>query len=236
MIRVLIVDDMETFRDRFNDILSADSAFDIVGMANSGEEAVAIALEKEPDIILMDVVMETNTAGTDAAKKITEQLPETKIIFITVMDDDATVLKAYQTGAADYLPKNAPEEEVVSAIHAAYNNQSPIRPAVADRLRREFKKLLDKEESVLYTVNVVRKLTPMELDILLLLCENRSRSEIAQLRCIELSTVKTHVGNLLKKFHQENTHDMVAMLRRTQVDELLRRSLSEEDTARTKFN
>jgi DNA-binding NarL/FixJ family response regulator len=233
---VLIVDDMETFRDRFNDILAATGSFEVVGMAASGKEAVAIALDEEPDIILMDVVMETNTAGTDAAERIGELLPNTKVIFITVMDDDQTVLKAYQTGAADYLPKNAPEEEVVGAIHAAYQNQSPIRPAVADRLRREFKKLLAKEESVVYAVNVVRKLTPMELDILLLLCENRTRSEIAQLRCVELSTVKTHVGNLLKKFHQESTHDLVAMLRRTQVDELLRRSLSAEDANGTKLN
>jgi DNA-binding NarL/FixJ family response regulator len=222
---------METFRDRFYDILASEAAFEVVGMTGTGEEAVAIALVKKPDIILMDVVMETNTAGTDAARRISEQLPETKIIFITVMDDDQTVLKAYQTGAADYLPKNAPEEEVVSAIHAAYHNQSPIRPAVADRLRREFKKLLAKEESVVYAVSVVRKLTPMELDILLLLCENRTRSEIAQCRCVELSTVKTHVGNLLKKFRQESTHDLVAMLRRTQVDELLRRSLSVEDNS-----
>jgi len=226
VIRVLIVDDMETFRDRFDEILTADGAFEVVGLAASGEEAVSIALDKQPDIILMDVVMETNTAGTDAAEKISERLPNSKIIFITVMDDDETVLKAYRTGAADYLPKNAPEEEVIGAVHAAYNNQSPIRPAVANRLRSEFKKMLAKEDNVVYTLNIIRKLTPMELDILLLLCENRTRTEIAQLKCVEMSTIKTHVGSILRKFQKESTSDLVALLRNTQVDELLRRSLS----------
>ena len=217
---------METFRDRFDEILTADGAFEVVGLAASGEEAVSIALDKQPDIILMDVVMETNTAGTDAAEKISERLPNSKIIFITVMDDDETVLKAYRTGAADYLPKNAPEEEVIGAVHAAYNNQSPIRPAVANRLRSEFKKMLAKEDNVVYTLNIIRKLTPMELDILLLLCENRTRTEIAQLKCVEMSTIKTHVGSILRKFQKESTSDLVALLRNTQVDELLRRSLS----------
>lgn len=225
MVRILIVDDMETFRDRFNEILSTVETFEVVGLAATGEEAVEIALKQRPDVILMDVVMETNSAGTDAAKIINMHLPDTKIIFITVMEDDETVLKAYRHGAVDYLPKNAPEEDVLGAVQAAYDNRSPIRPAVADRLRSEFKKMQANEDNVINLLNVIRKLTPMELDILLLLCEGRTRNDIARLKCVEMSTVKTHIGSILKKFNKEQTSDLVALLRQTKMDELLRRSL-----------
>jgi len=224
LIRVLIVDDMPSFRERFEEILGADERIRIAGLAASGREAVELALRQQPHVILMDVVMETKTAGIDATRLISEQLPETKIIFITVLEDEKTILNAFQTGVVDYLGKNAPPDEVIGAVHAAFEDRSPIRPLVAEKIRREFRKIRKQEENLLFVLNIVRKLTPVELDILLLLCDNNNRSEIARMRCIELCTIKTHISNLLKKFNQVNTHDLVTMLKQMQIIELLKRT------------
>jgi DNA-binding NarL/FixJ family response regulator len=105
MIRVLVVDDLETFREHFRDILEKDPSIRLIGMAASGEEAVRMALKERPDVILMDVIMENDRAGITAAKRISENLSSVKIIMLTVLEDDETIYNAFQIGAVDYLLK-----------------------------------------------------------------------------------------------------------------------------------
>jgi len=225
-IRVLIVDDIITFRERFYNLLTTDDKIKIVGMASSGHEAVEIALKEKPDVILMDVMMEDDTAGIEAAQKINEALPDVKIIISTVLEDDETVFNAFQTGAVDYLLKDSNAEEVLNAVHAAYIDKSPIRPYIARKIRKEFKKMRRYQDSLFSTFGILTKLTNVELDILLLLCEGRKREDIARLRCIEISTVKTHISNLLKKFDKKNTSEIVSMLKKMEMIELIKQGIN----------
>jgi NarL family two-component system response regulator LiaR len=225
MIRVLIVDDIETFRERFRDVLEQDPSIRVVGAASSGEEAVHLALKERPDVILMDVIMEDDRAGITSAMRITEALSSVKIIMSTVLEDDETVYNAFQIGAVDYLLKNARPEEVLTAVKAAYNDQSTPSPFVAKKLRREFKTLRGYQDTIKLALNIIRELTQVELDVLLLLCDGKSRGDIAHLRCIELSTVKTHIGNILRKLAMKNSHDVVALLKKNQALDLLKQSL-----------
>lgn len=225
MIRVLIVDDMETFRERFREVLSSDPAIKVVGLAASGEEAVSIAFRQRPDVILMDVIMENDRAGINAAMEICSALNSVKIIMSTVLEDDETVFHAFQIGAVDYLLKNAQPEEILSAVKSAYIDQSVLSPLIAKKLRKEFVNLRGNQDSIKFILHIVRVLTQVELDILLLLCDGKSRNEISHIRCIELSTVKTHIGNILKKLDMKTSNDIVKILRNSQSIDLLRQSI-----------
>lgn len=225
MIRVLIVDDMETFRERFREVLSSDPTIEVVGTASSGEEAVSIAFKQRPDVILMDVIMENDRAGITAATQICAALSSVKIIMSTVLEDDETVFNAFQIGAVDYLLKNAQPDEILSAVKLAYIDQSTPSPLIAKKLRREFVNLRGSQESIKLILHIVRVLTQVELDILLLLCDGRSRNEISHIRCIELSTVKTHIGSILKKLEMKTSSDIVKILKSSQSIDLLRQSI-----------
>ncbi len=225
MIRVLIVDDMETFRERFREVLSSDPAIEVVGTACSGEEAVSIAFKQRPDVVLMDVIMEDDRAGITAATQICAALSSVKIIMSTVLEDDETVFNAFQIGAVDYLLKNAQPEEILSAVKLAYIDQSTPSPLIAKKLRKEFVNLRGNQESIKLILHIVRVLTQVELDILLLLCDGRNRNEISHIRCIELSTVKTHIGSILKKLEMKTSSDIVKILKNSQSIELLRQSI-----------
>jgi len=225
MIRVLVVDDLETFREHFRDILEKDPSIRLIGMATSGEEAVRMALKERPDVILMDVIMENDRAGITAAKRISENLSSVKIIMLTVLEDDETIYNAFQIGAVDYLLKNARPEEIIAAIKAAYDDKSIPSPLIAKKIRKEFKALRDYQNTINVTINIIRELTRVELDILLLLCEGKKRSEIAELRCIELSTVKTHIRNILRKLNMKSSQQILSFIKNTQILELLRQSI-----------
>jgi DNA-binding NarL/FixJ family response regulator len=225
MIRVLIVDDMETFRERFREVLSNDPAIEVVGTASSGEEAVSIAFRQRPDVVLMDVIMENDRAGITAAMQICAALSSVKIIMSTILEDDETVFNAFQIGAVDYLLKNAQPDEILSAVKSAYIDQSTPSPLIAKKLRKEFVNLRGNQESIKLILHIVRVLTQVELDILLLLCDGKNRNEISHIRCIELSTVKTHIGSILKKLDMKTSSEVVKVLKSSQSIDLLRQSI-----------
>lgn len=225
MIRVLIADDMETFRERFREVVSSDPEMTVVGVASSGEEAEAIAFRQRPDVILMDVVMENDRAGIVSAMRICAALSSVKIIMSTVLEDDETVFNAFQIGAVDYLLKNAQPHEILSSIKSAYIDQSTLSPLISKKLRKEFVNLRSHQESIGFIVHIVRVLTQVELDIVLLLCDGKSRNEISNIRCIELSTVKTHIGSILRKLEMKNSGEVVKALRNSQSLDLLRKSI-----------
>ena len=225
MIRVLIVDDMETFRERFREVLSNDPAIEVVGTASSGEEAVSIAFRQRPDVVLMDVIMENDRAGITAAMQICAALSSVKIIMSTILEDDETVFNAFQIGAVDYLLKNAQPDEILSAVKSAYIDQSTPSPLIAKKLRKEFVNLRGNQESIKLILHIVRVLTQVELDILLLLCDGKNRNEISYIRCIELSTVKTHIGSILKKLDMKTSSEVVKVLKSSQSIDLLRQSI-----------
>lgn len=228
-IRVLIVDDVETFRERFFEVLSTDNRIEVVGLASSADEAVEITIKKRPDIILMDIIMEDDTAGIRASLKINEKLPEVKIIISTVLDDDETVFNSFQTGAVDYLLKNATEDEVRNAVIAAYNDRSPIRPMIAKKIRKEFKKMRNYQESIIYTLGIIRSLTRCELNILLMLCDGKSRKDISYIMCVEMSTVKTHINRILKKFEMKNTSEVVSLLKKMCIIDIIKQGVKGEN-------
>lgn len=220
-IKVLIAEDMEPIRRKYVKIINASEDLEIVSDVGTGKEAVEEASKTAPDVILMDIEMETPDAGIRATQKILQERPDTRIIILTVYEEDELIFTAFQLGVCDYILKNASSEEIVRSIHNAYENNCPLRPEIASRILGEFKRVRSYETSFLYAVNIVSSLTTTELEILGLLLEGKSRREICQLRQVEMSTVKTQIHNILQKFDKKTMDEVVEMIHKMNLDDFI---------------
>lgn len=186
-IRVLIVDDHAVVRQGLNMFLSRDPELEIIGEANNGQEAVARVAELAPDVVLMDLVMPVMD-GIAAIKIIRSQHPETEVVALTSVLEDAAVIGAVRAGAIGYLLKDAEADELRRVIKAAAAGQVQLSPQAAERLMREIR-----------APDSPEKLTEREAEVLRLLAMGKANKEIARALTISETTVKTHVSNILAK-------------------------------------
>ena len=208
MIKVLIAEDMPALLKKYQRLLEKDSELEVVAAVQNGYEAVMKTVLCQPDVILMDIEMETRTAGLDAASQILSQYPEVKIIILTSYEDDENVFQAFKLGVSDYVLKNSKQEELITCVKDAYAGRSPIRPVIAEKIRREFQRVKQSEDSFL----LVTQLTQTEIDILDLLRQGYERSEICSMRCVEMTTLKRHIHNILKKFDLDSMAEVVKLV------------------------
>lgn len=228
MIHVLIAEDMPALLRKYKRELEKESGIEVAASVQSGYEAVIQTALLRPDVVLMDIEMETRTAGLDAARQILSKLPDTKIVILTVYEDDESVFQAFQLGVSDYVLKNSTHDELVACIRDAYFGRSPIRPVIAEKIRREFQRAKTSEQSLLFNLQIISQLTPTELDLLNLLNQGLSRQEICDLRCIVPSTLKTHIHNVLKKFDKQSAAEVISQLNALHIFEYLNRGKQDQ--------
>jgi DNA-binding NarL/FixJ family response regulator len=186
-IRILIADDHSVVRQGLRMFLSLDGELEVVGEAADGAEAVRLAHELKPDIVLMDVLMPVMD-GITATNEIRQQLPDTEVIALTSVLEDASVVGAIKAGAIGYLLKDTQSDELRRMIKAAAAGQVQLSPQAAARLVREVR-APDSPEA----------LTERETDVLRLIAQGKANKEIAAALTIGEKTVKTHVSNILMK-------------------------------------
>jgi len=206
VIRVLIADDQALFRRGLYVVLGTEDHIEVVAEAENGEEAVAKAVELAPDVVLMDVRM-PRINGIEAARQINLQVPTTRILMLTVSDEEDDLYEAIKAGANGYLLKEISVEEVAEAIRAVVQGQSLISPSMASKLLNEFNSLAKKaEERQQYPAPA---LTSRELEVLKLVAKGMSNREIADELYISENTVKNHVRNILEKLHLHSRMEAV---------------------------
>src|SRR5699024_1271954 len=190
MIKLLIVDDHEMVRLGLTSYFSVLDDIEVIGEAENGADGVKMALRDYPDVILMDLVMETMD-GIEATEVILKEWPEAKILILTSFLDDEKVYPAMEAGASGYLLKTSSASDIPKAIRRTYSGEAIIEEAVSEKL--------EEKEKNGDTRRLHEDLTSRELEVLHLIADGLSNQEIADQLFITLKTVKTHVSNILSK-------------------------------------
>ncbi|MCK9932612.1 response regulator transcription factor [Frankia sp. Mgl5] len=205
-IRVLVVDDHELFLQGLQTVLETEEDISVVGRAADGQEALTLASGTTPDIVLMDVRM-PGRDGIAAAGAIKRAVPRTRIVMLTVSDEESDLFEAIKAGAVGYLLKSIPPHEVADAVRAVHNGQSLISPSMASKLMVEFATMARGGED--RPRAHAPHLTARELEVLKLVAEGRANREIARKLFISENTVKNHVRNILDKLQLHSRMEAV---------------------------
>jgi DNA-binding NarL/FixJ family response regulator len=192
--RILIVDDHPLTRDALAALLK-QNGFDVVGQAGGGEEAIALAGELEPDLVLLDLSM-PDMDGLTALPKLRDAAPSTEVVVLTASEDEDNLLGAIRGGAAGYLLKSEPPERIVAFLRGVAQGEAALSGAVARRLLDQVR---EGGGRTVVPESVAQALTARELEVLLLLDRHLGTEEIAQRLFISEHTVRSHVKSLLAK-------------------------------------
>ena len=203
-VRVVIVDDQELFRRGLTMLLAAEDDIDVVGEAADGEEATRLAATIAPDVILMDVRM-PKQSGIEACVAIKAASPTTKIVMLTVSDEEADLYEAVKNGASGYLLKDSSIEQVAQAVRVVADGQSLISPSMAVKLIDEFKALSRPDPAG----SAALRITDRELQVLRLVATGLNNRDIAAELFISENTVKNHVRNILEKLQLHSRMEAV---------------------------
>jgi DNA-binding NarL/FixJ family response regulator len=203
-IRVLVVDDQELFRRGLTMLLTVEPGIDVVGEAGDGIEGTNLATSTTPDVVLLDIRM-PKRSGIEACRAIKDVVPSTKIIMLTVSDEEADLYEAVKSGAAGYLLKDSSIEEVAQAVRVVADGQSLISPSMAVKLIDEFKQMSRPDRNQVPGL----RLTERELEVLRLVAKGMNNREIAKQLFISENTVKNHVRNLLEKLQLHSRMEAV---------------------------
>ncbi|TCL74166.1 two-component system vancomycin resistance associated response regulator VraR [Hydrogenispora ethanolica] len=212
VIRVVVAEDMAVLREYFTGIINENEDMKVVGEAGRGEEVFAILETVEADVLLTDIEMAERFDGIRTAEILRRIYPQLRVVFLTVHEDNETIFGAYEAGAIDYVFKTAPAEEIVESIRLAHQNRSPIRPEVADKIRSEFSRIRKNESDIINAVNIMSLFSQSEREIIKLLIEQRKIREIARIRCVEVSTIKSQIGIILRKCNMKRTKNLVQLI------------------------
>ncbi len=193
-VSVLIVDDHEVVRQGVRAYLGAQAEFEVLGEADSGAAAVALAEEHVPDVVLMDLIM-PGMDGVEATRRVKNVSPRTQIVVLTSYHEDEHIFPALQAGAISYVLKDLGMEELADAILKAAKGEATLHPRVASRVIRELRGSKSDE------VNPYSELTNREMEVLRLIAGGMSNSRIAKELVVSEYTVKGHVSNILSKLH-----------------------------------
>jgi DNA-binding NarL/FixJ family response regulator len=196
-VRLLIVDDQELVRTGFRLFLETQDDLEVVGEAGDGEEAIELARELRPDVILMDIRM-PRMDGVEATARLTAARiePPPRVLVLTTFDLDEYVFGALRAGAAGFLLKDAPRERLLEAIRVVHGGDALLSPSITRRLIEDFATRTDPLEP---PTAVLEQLTPREREVLILVARGLSNGEIAKRLVVTEATVKSHVGSILMK-------------------------------------
>lgn len=202
LIRTLIVDDHNLVRHGIQSMLQGVEGIKVVGEALSGEDAVKLAREVRPDVVLMDLKM-PGIGGLEATRKLLRIDPDIKVLVVTVCDDDIFPARLLQAGASGYLTKGAKKEELIQAIRSVHAGQRYISPAIAQQLA--FKHLTDSDDSP------IESLSERELQVMLMIVNGLRPAEISEKLCLSPKTVNSYRYRLFDKLKVKNDVELTLL-------------------------
>ncbi len=213
---IVIIDDHQLFREGVKRILDFEASFDVVAEGDDGSQAMNLVEEYNPDVVIMDINM-PNINGIEATKMLIDHYPETKVIILSIHDDENYVQHALKTGAQGYLLKEMDADALIEAVHVVANGGSYLHPRVTHNLVKEYRRLVAEENSGHDSMQApeIRRplhlLTKRECEVLQLLADGQSNRTIGESLYISEKTVKNHVSNILQKMNVNDRTQAVVL-------------------------
>ncbi|HZG15357.1 MAG TPA: response regulator transcription factor [Candidatus Bathyarchaeia archaeon] len=222
-ISIILVDDHQLFRDGVKRILEMEGDFRIVGEGSDGADAIRLAGDLQPDVVLMDINM-PNINGVTAAEDVVTVSPKSRVIILSIHDDEGYVYRTLRNGASGYLLKDMGTTDLVEAVRVVARGGAYIHPKVTGKLIDEFRRLSEQEEmyerapisdeSISVDPTLIDSLTRREREVLQLMAEGKSNRAIGEFLFISEKTVKNHVSSILQKLNvQDRTQAVVISIK-----------------------
>jgi len=220
--KIVIIDDHQLFREGVKRILDFEKSFEVVAEGDDGNQAVNIVEEFQPDVVIMDINMPSMN-GVEATRQLIERYPDSKVIILSIHDDENYVTHALQTGASGYLLKEMDADALVEAVKVVADGGSYLHPKVTHNLVREYRRLAGEGGGGYVANSDVRRplhlLTRRECEVLQLLTDGKSNRGIGEALFISEKTVKNHVSNILQKMNvNDRTQAVVEAIKKGWVE------------------
>lgn len=217
--KVVLADDHQLFREGVKRIIDLESDMEVVAECSDGDEVTTVCRNLNPDVVLMDINM-PNVNGVEATQCVRDTCPNTRVIILSIHDDEAYVFETLRTGASGYLLKDMEAEDLIEAVRMVAQGNAYIHPKVTGKLIDEFRRLSDQEGAVnsFRTIDMSEDwrnlLTRREMEVLKLMAEGRSNRAIGEYLFISEKTVKNHVSSVLQKMDvQDRTQAVVTAIK-----------------------
>jgi DNA-binding NarL/FixJ family response regulator len=201
-IKVLIADDHGVLRAGLRSLLGTEPGFEVVGEAGSGEEALRIAAERRPDVVLLDVSM-PGVTGLEATRMFKERLPRTRVLILTAHEDETLLREAMKAGASGYIVKRAVESELIAAIHAVHRGELYVHSAMTRGLLR------DRPGGAAPSHGDPTSLTRREAEVMRLLAQGCTNRQVAEELGVSVRTAETHRANIMDKIGLKSRVELV---------------------------
>lgn len=207
MLRIVIADDHAVVRTGFSMILNYQEDMEVVGMAADGVEAYQKVMEYKPDVLIMDLSMPPGESGLIATSKISESFPETKILILTMFDDEEYLFHVLRNGAKGYILKNAPDEQLLLAIKTVYQGETYVDMKLTTSLVNEF--VNNSSQDTQASNDPFKILSKREIEILPLIAKGYGNKDIAQKLFVSVKTVEAHKTHIMQKLDLKTKPELV---------------------------
>jgi len=214
-VRILVADDHDIVRRGLKQLLTAKPGWEVCAEAKNGREAVALAEQQKPEVVVMDISM-PDLNGLEAARQIKKQLPKTEIVILTLHFSDQLVHDIVEAGARGYIMKSDADRDLVAAVEAVSHRRSFFTPKAAEMVLNGFRKRNATPEAPQEYRN---RLTPREREIVQLLAEGKSSKEVAGALGISVKTAETHRANIMRKLEIHSVSELVLYAVKNQIIE-----------------
>lgn len=204
--RIVIADDHAVVRTGFSMILNFQEDMEVVGTAADGVEAYQKVMKYEPDVLIMDLSMPPGESGLIATSKILDSFPNTKILILTMYDDEEYLFHVLRSGASGCILKNAPDEQLLLAIRTVYQGQTYIDPKMTTSLVKEF---VQSSQDESYSNDPFKILSKRELEILPLIAKGYGNKDIAEKLFVSVKTVEAHKTRIMDKLNLKSKPELV---------------------------
>lgn len=207
-VKIVIADDHAVVRTGFSMILNYQEDMEVVATAADGVEAYQKVLEYKPDVLILDLSMPPGESGLVATSKISESFPETKILILTMYDDEEYLFHVLKSGEKGYILKNAPDEQLILAVRTVYKGETYVDMKMTTSLVNEFINQSHQEE-VSYSSDPFKILSKRELEILPLIAKGYGNKDIAEKLFVSVKTVEAHKTHIMNKLNLKSKPELV---------------------------